>query len=272
MKKVPFESEDKSSAHYRLFESNGLHKLIIVPAMGVAARAYDALAEQLVSHGISVLAIEHRGGPGSSFQVGPKTDAGYAEIVADVKAARNYFPKSKHVHFLGHSMGAQVLVAGAAQFLEPDNKLVVVAGGTVHWRSFKFPQKYGVYVGTQSAKWLTQIMGYFPGHKVGFGGLQPKQLILDWAQASKKGVFFAKGKSLEIGLETVRNQVLALHVEGDTMAPKSALKSLVEKLVHAEVSIETVLPPLTPKKMNAHFRWLKNPQFIADRIASFVKT
>lgn len=270
MEPISFDLPGQITAKYRFYAANSPDALLIVPAMGVAARAYDSLAQALAKNGISSLVMEHAGGPESSFEVGPKTDAGYGEVLGAAMLARDFLKTRYRVHFLGHSLGAQLLVSGAGQLVFPDSKMIVIAGGTVHWKAFSFPANCGVYLATHAAKLISFTLGYFPGHRLGFGGLQPKQLIVDWAQASRTGTFCSRGISLEINLHTVKNELLALFVEGDNMAPQSALNALVVKLTRAKVVFETVVPDRAPKKMNAHFRWLKNPENVATRVARFI--
>ena len=53
--------------------------------------------------------------------------------------------------------------------------------------------------------------------------------------------------------------MLALHVQGDTMAPRSSTEALLRKVKQAKVQWVNVMPPAQPLKMNPHFRWLKDP-------------
>ena len=64
--------------------------------------------------------------------------------------------------------------------------------------------------------------------------------------------------------------MLALHVQGDTMAPRATTEALLRKVKHARVQWVNVLPPKQPRKMNPHFRWLKDPSPAVSEIARFL--
>jgi predicted alpha/beta hydrolase len=125
---------------------------------------------------------------------------------------------ARPVSVLGHSLGGQLATMGLAAWHRPGAKVVVIASGTVHSTAWKGLAAFGVYAGTQLAGAVARGLGYFPGHRLGFGGLQGRTLIVDWARAAKTGHF----GEIERELERFTPEVLAIHVEGDTMAPRSA--------------------------------------------------
>jgi|APLak6261675434_1056106.scaffolds.fasta_scaffold01313_4 predicted alpha/beta hydrolase len=258
----------------RLFTATpGAPGLLILPAMGVNARAYDRLAEGLAERGVTTLVSEHRGGDGSSVRARRGVDFGYAELLDDLEvhlaalAARSTGP----VSVLGHSLGGQLATVGLARWWQPGAKLIVIASGTVHHRAWRGVSGVGVLVGTQLAHVVARTLGYFPGHRLGFGGLQSRGLIVDWANAALTGEFRSHARgALEHRLDELTPDVLALHVFGDTMAPRSSTEALLRKVRHAKVKWVDVAPPEQPRKMNAHFRWLKDPSHVVREVADFV--
>ena len=49
--------------------------------------------------------------------------------------------------------------------------------------------------------------------------------------------------------------------------------SVMEKRAEAEGTHRTPpSPPATPAKMNAHFRWMKDPSVVAREVAVFLRT
>lgn len=247
--------------------------VLIIPAMGVNARAYHRLSEELAERGVTAFIAEHRGGDTSSVRARRGVDYGYAELLSDmalhldVLRAHSVGP----LNLLGHSLGGQLATIGLATWFTPGAKLILVASGTVHHRAWGGVRGFGVLVGTQFAQVVARGFGFYPGHRLGFGGLQGKSLIVDWANAARTGTFHSGSHGvLEHKLAEFELDVLAIHVQGDTMAPRGTTEGLLRKLKHARVRWVNVMPPAEPRKMNAHFRWLKDPSDVAREVASFV--
>jgi predicted alpha/beta hydrolase len=245
---------------------------LLLPAMGVNARSYDGFARVLAERGVSALVAEHRGGDSSSVRARRGTDYGYAEVLSElpllVEAARARAP-GLPVDLLGHSMGGQLGVAALSRWHRPGARLMLVASGTVHHRAWTGVSSLGVLLGTTVAEGVARTLGFFPGHRLGFGGRQGRSLIVDWARASRTGTFASGGASFEQGLD-VPLEVLTVSVLGDTYAPPAATRHLVAKLSRATVKTISVPPPPSPEKLNPHFRWLREPEVIAAPVAEFL--
>ncbi len=266
-------SQDGVTSEARLFSAGPQAPgLLVLPAMGVNARAYDRLGEALAACGVTTLISEHRGGDSSSVRARRGVDYGYAELLDDMMShlaelkTRSRAPLS----ILGHSLGGQLATTALARWYQPGGKLIVIASGTVHHRAWGGVRGLGVLAGTQLAHVVARGLGYFPGHRLGFGGLQGRTLIVDWAHAARTGEFRDRRGPIERGLDALAPDVLALHVQGDTMAPRSATEALLRKVRHAKVTWADITPPARPQKMNPHFRWLKEPSAVAREVSAFV--
>lgn len=276
MKLVRLTLADGSTSAARLFAAaEGAPGLLVLPAMGVDAQKYDRFAEQLALEGVTTLIAEHRGGDSSSVRPRRGVDFGYAELLDDAELHVRELEKhaAGPVSLLGHSLGGQLATVGVARWHRPGGKLIVIAGGTVHYAAYRERlASLGVLAGTQLAHAVAKTLGYFPGHRLGFGGLQSKTLIVDWAHAARTGEFKSSTRgALEVGLERHEPEVLAIHVKGDTMAPRSTTEGLIAKLPRARTQWLELDPPAQPRRLNPHFRWLKEPQPVARHVARFLK-
>jgi predicted alpha/beta hydrolase len=275
MQLVPLTAPDGATSSARYFDASGkaVAAVVVLPAMGVNARSYDAFAAALAERGVAVLVAEHRAGETSSVRPRRGVDFGYAELLSEwpalFAALRERTPHVP-ISLLGHSMGGQLAVAALNRWHTPGARLVLVASGTVHHRAWKGVEAFAVLSGTWLAARLATTLGYFPGHRLGFGGKQGRGLITDWARASRTGVFRATDGSLEVGLEHAQPRVLAVHVTGDTYAPREATTHLLAKLPGARVHWTELPPPPTPHRLNPHFRWLRAPMPFAERVAQFL--
>ncbi len=265
---------DRARSEARLFEVPGdAPALLVVPAMGVNARGYDRLGEALAARGVTTLVSELRGGDSSSVRARRGVDYGYHELIEDTVRHVEWLRARGHVvNVLGHSLGGQLTTVSLARWYVDGAKLVLIGSGTVHYRAYDGLERWRVWLGTQVAGVIARGLGYFPGHRLGFGGLQGRGLITDWSNASRTGEFrSARHGPLEHRLSELAPEVLAIHVAGDDMAPKSATHALVRKLPRAQVTWAEVAAPSAPAKLNPHFRWMKEPAAAAERIATFLK-
>ena len=266
---------DGATARARLFVPSGGARAALawMPAMGVSARAYDGFGVALAARGVATLVSEWRGGEASDVQAARGVDYGLGELIDDhAQAMASLAARAPGVplHVGGHSLGGQLTVVHFASRAAAGTKLVLVASGTVHWRAWGFPSNVGVLVGTQVAAGVARALDWFPGHRLGFGGRQARRLIEDWAHAGRTGRYTTRTHALETGLGGVTNEVLAVHVEADTMAPLEATKRLLEKLPRAKVTHVTAPVPKEPRRLNPHFRWTKGPEPVADAVARFL--
>ncbi|GMU60731.1 MAG: hypothetical protein AMXMBFR34_24940 [Myxococcaceae bacterium] len=271
---VRVEGRDGTSAQARLFLSETPRTALAwMPAMGVSARAYDGFGAALAARGVSTVVSELRGGESSDVRPRRGVDYGLGELIDDHTLALEALARrvpGVAVHVGGHSLGGQLAVVHFAAKAGPATRLVLVASGTVHFRAWGFPQNLGVLLGTQVAAGVAKALDFFPGHRLGFGGLQSRRLIEDWAHAGRTGDYRTRTHALEAGLEAVTKEVLAVHVEGDTLAPVEATRRLLAKLPKARVQWATAPAPPEPRRLNPHFRWTKGPEAVADAVARFL--
>jgi len=265
---------DGARSEARLFRATQTGPgLLVLPAMGVNARAYDRLAENLAEAGVTTLVAELRGGDTSSVRARPGIDYGYSDLLDDmvqhVELLRGH--SRGPVNILGHSLGGHLGTLGLARWYQPRAKLIVIASGTVHHTVWGGLRGLGVLAGSQLAQVVARGLGFYPGHRLGFGGLQGKSLMIEWSNAARTGSFAThRGDSLEHQLDVLAPEVLAIHVQGDTMAPRVTTEALLRKVKHAKVEWVNVMPPAQPRKMNPHFRWLKDPTPAVREIVRFL--
>jgi predicted alpha/beta hydrolase len=247
--------------------------LLLLPAMGVNARAYDAVGAALAGQGVATLVAEHRGGESSSVRPRRGVDFGYRELLADLDLQRRALLErvpGLPVNVLGHSMGGHVAVLGVPRWQVPGARLVVVASGSVHFRAWRGAAGLGLLASAWVVAAVARTLGVFPGHRLGFGGLQGRSLMVEWARMVRTGEFRSEEGPLEEGLDAPGLEVLAVCVEGDGWVPRGATERLVGKLPGARVRWEALDVPAEPARLRPHFRWARAPEALAAKVADFL--
>ena len=115
---------------------------------------------------------------------------------------------------------------------------------------------------------IVGALGYFPGHRLGFGGRQPKSVMRDWALEGQTGRY---AQSLEAGLGAVRNGVLSITLDGDRLITEAAAAHLSERLTSASVSTVRLQAEANAGEPFDHFRWARNnPAPVVRAITEFL--
>ncbi len=245
---------------------------LCLPAMGVRTGFYAPLATALSAQGFDVMVLDHRATGALPPEHAP--DFGYRELVhedlpAGLDRLRQRFP-DRPTYLLGHSLGGHVAALHLGFDPRAFDATVLVACGAIDHRGYPLPRRLFVLAGTQLAAAIARGLGYFPGHRLGFGGRQPTTLIRDWARHCRTGRHRLAGSPLDYDALMARAEarVLALSIAGDSLSPMSSTERLVERLERADVSLREVA--IAPGG-EPHFQWARHPEPVVASIVSFLE-
>jgi len=250
--------------------------VVVLPALGVEASYYVSLARALATAGVHCVLTDWRG-HGSSAQRASRSEnfdyhtLVHYDIYAVIQWTRQQFPDLPLLT-LGHSLGGQLSLLYAASHPNAIDGAILIASGSVYFRSYPFPHDFKVFFGTQFFNLIAKVVGYFPGKQVGFGSREARGVMSDWAYQARRGKY-RLGKSLEnieAELAAMHLPVLGISIEHDTLAPPSALAHLTGKLANAAVTRRHLTDnPHFPDAAD-HFRWARNPGFVMDAIVPWI--
>ena len=237
--------------------------VLICPAMGVRASYYEILAAALAKKsGVTAVLADLRGLGHSSIRPSKEVDFGYREMIGyDYRSAINVIRRGfpgRPVFLLGHSLGGQLGSLYASRYPEELNGLILVACCSVYYKGWPGIKGYRVWAGTQLAGILGRFLGYFPGHRIGFGGLGAAGAIRDWSRQARTGKYIVAGDDFdyEQGLKELALPTLAISFSGDEMAPVQAVKNLYLKFSE---SAKVIHHHLDADLNYSHFNWVKRP-------------
>ncbi|MEV0317965.1 alpha/beta fold hydrolase [Streptomyces sp. NPDC050658] len=253
--------------------------VLILPAMGTPARYYRAFARQLHAEGLTALTVDLRGQGESTPHVRDPAarDHGYGtiverDLVAVVEAIRGELGPKPPLYLLGHSLGGQLGLVHAALGIGPGvDGVALVASGSVWFRPYGRLRGPLLLVGELFAAALSTLLGRWPGVRLGFGGNQPKGVMRDWARQGRTGRYSATGSrhDYEAALRSLDLPVLAVTVEGDTLAPAPAVDHLVGKVPRAGLTRHHYATQEAGGPLD-HFRWTRAGGALAKRVAAWV--
>ncbi|MFB7452576.1 alpha/beta fold hydrolase [Streptomyces sp. NPDC056194] len=253
--------------------------VVVLPAMGTAARHYTPLVRALHRRGATVVTTDLRGHGESTPVPARGVRFGYRELVehdfgAVLDAVERAFPEAPRL-LLGHSLGGQLGLVHCGLLRPRLAGVVLVASGSAWWRA----------LGTGAdprpgARWLVrsllcvagaELLGYWPGHRFGFGGRESVGVMRDWARQMRTGRYGARGAAAdyEEALRGVDLPVLAVDVEGDALAPPRAVDHLCAKLPSARVERWSYRSSDAGGRRLDHFRWIRHNAGLVERIAAW---
>lgn len=273
------ESADGARAELMLVspaDERALRAVVLwLPAMGVPARHYLALADGLASQGVATAIHEWRGIGSSDRRAGRRSDWGYRELLsqdlaASLDAARRQSPGVPLV-VGGHSLGGQLAALFAALHPSSFTGLVLVASGSPFWRMF--PRGPLIRIAYGAAPVLAALRGHLPGRWLGFAGNEARGVTVDWARSGWTGRYAARGldTDLEQGLAQLDLPVLGIRFEDDWLVPPGSLEWLLAKLPRAKATRLVFGAELLEGRPPDHFAWMKAPAAVAGRIAGWLR-
>ena len=248
---------------------------VIFPAMGVPARYYGPLVEQLTADGFGVAVADLRGTGASMPRPTRASRYGMSELTDDVDAvlaALAEHRSGRRTFLLGHSLGGHACVLHLARKTGRDSGadpgvdgLILIACGLPHWRLFG-AKSLGVLGFAETLRAVTAVTGYWPGW--GFGGRQARGVIQDWAHTARRGEF-ATRLGLADRLSGIRLPVLAVSVDTDQYTPPPTTELLVGKLTGAQVTRLHVTTAEAGAALD-HFRWVRSSAAVVERISTWL--
>jgi predicted alpha/beta hydrolase len=275
---IPITSLDGARVQAQAFEPSRLAiaypdtaAVLVLPAMGVSARFYEPLARELASRGRPAVTVDLRGQGSSSERAANGASFGYREIIeldlpAAEAAARHHFPR-RSLLIVAHSLGGQLATLATLRgHLQPDG-LALVGAGSACFRHWPRGTRLRCRAVVGAVGLAARILPWYPGHRLGFGGAQPRELMRDWTHSTMTGRYHSRshGRSLEPVGTPEHAPVLALGIEGDLVAPASAIAALVSRLDASRLQRSELLPT-SASGWKRHFTWVRKPADAVDAI------
>ena len=253
--------------------------LMFMPAMGTRARYYSGFGAAMAAAGVSFACFDWRGIDTSSQRASRTLDFGYRHLVeldypAAMRVLHERLPQAATRTFVGgHSLGGQLSTLFAAREPRTAQGVVLIASGNVHFRGWRGTGSLRILALTQTATWISRLVGHFPGKQLRFGGQEARGVIRDWASTARNGRYRVAGSPFdyEAAMGRLDKPVLAIGFAADSLAPGGSTDRLLSKLSRCRRTHLRWTAQDTGGVALDHFSWAKRPELVVPTVAAWLR-
>ena len=277
---VSARTQDGATVPLWVHRAEGAAKYVILlaPALGIPAGFYKRLCAELAINGISTVCMEQRGNGRSPYRPGDGSQFGLKDYLEqDLPAAVAYIeqtflrePNAPELVLAGHSLGGHMTGLFAARNPDKTTRLVRLACGFPYHGDFTGRAAVFVRLLAFILPGVTRVFGYFPGNRMGFGGREYRELMLDWRVWAREGRYRIAGlNSLGESLRSFSGQVLSIAFDEDTMYSEAAANRGLSYFEKASVT-QITLGEKEQGKHLGHINWARGPSGAAKAISDWL--
>ncbi len=246
-----------AARHYRP-AVDPVRAVLLVGAMGVPQRFYEAYARWLAQQGLAVLTFDFRGVGDSAprhlrgFRASI-TDWAATDLPAAVQALQRRCP-AVPLSYIGHSLGGQ-LFGWLGQGTRVFDRALTVASGNGHWRWNAPPTRSRApFLWWLLVPLLTPLFGHFPGRRIGVVGDLPAGAMRQWRRWCLHPDYLGiEGPAVRARYAEVRTPITALLMPDDELVSPEGIRRLYKLYDGARVDIVEAQPRNWGRKRLGHF-------------------
>lgn len=245
--------------------------VLLIPALGIAARHYLPFAEALAADGYHVAIHECRGHGSSNLRASRQCNWGFNELLLqDLPASLDWLNHQGRPATIlcGHSLGGQLACCLAA-ITKNIEQLWLIGSGSPHWRNFPRPLRWGLPIIYFALPLFARTCGFLPGKQIGFGGREARSLIGDWGRVGRNGDY-RQPSDVEARMAVWSGTIIAITLENDWLAPPSSMTALTTKMPLANTQPWAVAADTNDPDAD-HYSWMKCPESVTTALLSIAK-
>lgn len=242
--------------------------VLILPAMGVSQKYYNAIASWLTTKGFVVATFDYSGTGQSQTGLLKDTSLDITDWAKfDCAAMIENISKNtegKSLFLIGHSLGGQIL--GMIPNLNLVTKVISIASGSGYWLENVPSLKWRVW-------WLwyfvvpvaIRVYGYFPGKRLGKVGDLPGGVMSQWRKwcLNPEYLIGVEGAETRKNYSSVVTPISSISFTDDELMSKKNIDSLNSFYSGSTIKRNRITPDEVGAERIGHFGFFK-PRFEAS--------
>jgi predicted alpha/beta hydrolase len=257
---------------YGVASETGRATVVFLPAMGVPLAYYRPMLQHWAGRPRHLVGLEWRGMPQSPVTDIRRQTYGYSHLLRhDLPAVLGLDQIPDRFVLVGHSMGGQLaLLATASGRAHPAAVATIATGTSSALPHFHLHHRIGRHLGMNVINTIARALGYWPGHRLRFGGRQPRTLMRDFTFEARHGRYRLQhdDTDYESALARLSTPALLMTIEHDRLIPATAVDHLARRLppTVARATVDT-----TP--VRDHFLWARRqPRPVVAALETWLTT
>lgn len=250
--------------------------LLMLPALGIQARLYRRLGSLLAESGIGMTALEQRGHGRSNLRPSRRCNFGFREwLTADIPAALDWLgARTPRVplYLAGHSLGGHLALMARSLYPEKVTGVILLTTATPYYGCYQGITRLQVRLLIAGVPILTSLLGYYPGHRLGFGGREARRLMADWLVLARENRYSAAGMErddLERRVREDDGRVLSICCDRDGLAPLAAIEGVNRRLEGSRVDRFEITSEALGARAD-HLSWSRQPALAAQAMVRWI--
>ncbi|MDN3922302.1 alpha/beta hydrolase family protein [Roseateles violae] len=267
---ISFKASDGFELSGHVYGDAGTAKagLLIAPAMGVEQRYYAEFAQWMAAQGWLVLSFDYRGMGASrpaalrrslkGLDADIRTWAERDAAAALDELSRRLGDEAKPVHWLGHSLGGQIL--GLLPNRARVSRAVTVGCGSGYWRENAAGlRRYVWWLWYFLVPLTLPLFGYFPGRKLRKVGDLPKGVMAQWRRwcLDRDYMMGEGGEALRAQYAALATPMLSLAFTDDEFMSRRNTESLHGFYAGARPELRRIAPADIGARRIGHFGFFR---------------
>lgn len=242
--------------------------LLIAPAMGVEQRYYADFAQWMAAQGWLVLSFDYRGmGASRPAEMRGSLKGLEADIrlwaERDASAALDELDRrlggaERPIHWLGHSLGGQIL--GLLPNRERVSRAITVGSGSGYWRENAAGlRRYVWWLWYVIVPLSLPLFGYFPGRRLRKVGDLPRGVMAQWRRwcLDRDYMMGEGGAALRAQYAALRTPMLSLAFTDDEFMSRRNTESLHGFYAGAQPELRRIAPADVGVRRIGHFGFFR---------------
>lgn len=242
--------------------------LLIAPAMGVEQRYYADFAQWMAAQGWLVLSFDYRGmGASRPAEMRGSLKGLEADIrlwaERDASAALDELDRrlggaERPIHWLGHSLGGQIL--GLLPNRERVSRAITVGSGSGYWRENAAGlRRYVWWLWYVIVPLSLPLFGYFPGRRLRKVGDLPRGVMAQWRRwcLDRDYMMGEGGAALRAQYAALRAPMLSLAFTDDEFMSRRNTESLHGFYAGAQPELRRIAPADVGVRRIGHFGFFR---------------